>query len=146
MANKKEEIRLCKGCKTYKPISKFQQYVTMKGKVLRRRQCSNCRKRKPYSKEKRDKFYKAAKERRIRIKKELVKQLGGICFICGKEYPICCFDFHHKGGTLKKTEISKLIALQSKEKQLYEEIKKCMLVCSNCHRIIHWGGELKSQI
>jgi hypothetical protein len=30
---------------------------------------------------------------------------------------------------------------QNKEELLYKELKKCMMVCSNYHRIINLGGD-----
>lgn len=49
------------------------------------------------------------------------------CTDCGLEYPWYCMDFDHVGE--KKECISKI-----NKSMVLEEIKKCELVCSNCHR------------
>jgi hypothetical protein len=55
---------------------------------------------------------------------------------CG-EKEICCLDFHHPEPN-KDKGISCLVKQKSKRK-LMEEMKKCAVVCSNCHRKIHAG-------
>lgn len=54
------------------------------------------------------------------------------CLDCGKTFPTACMDFDHVRGT-KRLHIS---ALQNRSLTLLlEELEKCELVCSNCHRI-----------
>ena len=44
-------------------------------------------------------------------------------------------DFDHKDGKIKIASVSKLAFRKlANFKKLKEEIKKCDLVCSNCHR------------
>ena len=74
---------------------------------------------------------------RLRKKKfELVKILGGKCCIC--EYNKCnaALEFHHKGN--KEGSLAKMIRDISKQKAL-KELKKCILLCANCHRELHHG-------
>jgi len=57
------------------------------------------------------------------------------CSICG-ESRITCLDFHHINDDKYQT----LAILGSSDyslKAIKEEIKKCIVVCANCHRIIH---------
>lgn len=59
------------------------------------------------------------------------------CSRC-QENHIACLDFHHIDP--KSKEIGIAIALQknwSKERIL-EEINKCIVLCSNCHRKLHY--------
>lgn len=54
------------------------------------------------------------------------------CMDCGVSYPAIVMDFDHRGDksfSLAKGYWKYSIA------RLLEEIKKCDLVCSNCHRI-----------
>lgn len=53
---------------------------------------------------------------------------------CNESHP-ACIDFHHLGD--KEEAVSVLVALCNKEK-LLQEIEKCVPICSNCHRKIHW--------
>lgn len=49
-----------------------------------------------------------------------------------------CLDFHHKYG--KEFNVAESYTRYS-EKRLLDEIAKCDVVCSNCHRKIHAGYE-----
>jgi len=52
---------------------------------------------------------------------------------CGKIYPPYVMDFDHRDPSEKVLNLSKVYAF-GKEK-LLAEVKKCDIVCSNCHRI-----------
>lgn len=76
--------------------------------------------------------------RKHKLKTEFIKKLGGKCSICGLEYNGengSVFDFHHINPQEKDANPSKLLSC-SKEK-IEKELEKCILVCSNCHRLIH---------
>lgn len=64
---------------------------------------------------------------------------------CGRcsETHVSCLDFHHKDGEEKERGISSMIG-SCKLETIMEEIKKCEVVCANCHRKIHWNE--KSEI
>jgi predicted HNH restriction endonuclease len=63
--------------------------------------------------------------------------LGGKCSICGYNRCLNALEFHHNKG--KKEEVlSVLIRDFSKQKSL-KEIRKCILLCANCHRELHAG-------
>lgn len=55
------------------------------------------------------------------------------CLDCGKFYPYYVMDFDHVRGQ-KHKNVMELIPSLSKKK-IDEEIAKCEVVCSNCHRI-----------
>lgn len=59
------------------------------------------------------------------------------CFNCG-ENEACCLDFHHINPEDKIRNVSDWIRRKSK-KRIIEEINKCIIVCSNCHRRLHYG-------
>ena len=56
------------------------------------------------------------------------------CFDCGIKNPIV-LDFDHRDPKEKKFTISDLARVGWSLKFLNEEIKKCDVVCANCHRI-----------
>jgi hypothetical protein len=58
------------------------------------------------------------------------------CTVCGISHP-AVIDFHHPPGT-KTYGVNDLIA-RRKFKKAYEEIKKCIVLCANCHRIHHFN-------
>lgn len=57
------------------------------------------------------------------------------CLVCG-ESAIECLDFHHLRN--KEIEVTKLRKRGSIKKTV-EEIDKCVVLCSNCHRKVHAG-------
>ena len=68
---------------------------------------------------------------------KLAQYLGGIrCNHCGFTHTsFAPFDFHHKDPTTKDVTISD--AINRSWKNLILEVDKCILLCSNCHRIEH---------
>lgn len=71
------------------------------------------------------------------LKEEAIEFIGGkVCAKCGCNFlPICCYDFHHTKGA-KEHNISKLLSGTKLDQELKDELKKCVLLCANCHRII----------
>ena len=55
------------------------------------------------------------------------------CVDCGINYPHYVMDFDHVRGQ-KHANVMELVSTLSK-KRIDEEIAKCEIVCSNCHRI-----------
>jgi hypothetical protein len=55
------------------------------------------------------------------------------CVDCGINYPYYVMDFDHVRG-VKHANVMELVSTLSK-KRIDEEIAKCEIVCSNCHRI-----------
>lgn len=76
---------------------------------------------------------RALRERR---KKEIVDLIGGKCQICGYNRVIRNLAFHHISN--KKFTISSR-AFQYSMDSVLTEVKKCILVCHNCHGEIHDG-------
>lgn len=73
--------------------------------------------------------------RRRTAKTVCVMWLGVCCQDCGVEFPIDVYDFHHICDD-KEASISMLLANGSPE-AIADEVKKCVLLCANCHRIRH---------
>lgn len=72
------------------------------------------------------------RERRRAEIQEYKKSKG--CCLCGESDP-ACLDFHHLDSEEKEFEIAQLTLSKSK---MEEEIKKCVVICSNCHRKVHF--------
>lgn len=60
---------------------------------------------------------------------------GRKCMVCSfeSEHPI--YDLHHHDQEGKEYHISRII--HHSWDKIESELRKCILVCSNCHRIIH---------
>lgn len=76
------------------------------------------------------------KECQKRKKHLAVERMGGKCCICGYNKCLSALEFHHLDKDDKKEEPSYII-LRWKLDDCIEELSKCILVCSNCHREIH---------
>jgi uncharacterized membrane protein YheB (UPF0754 family) len=83
-------------------------------------------------------IYLKKKLRRNRLKEELVNFLGGKCSFCGYNKCMASLDFHHVENK-KDANLSKLFKNSSREKIL-KEVKRCILLCANCHRELHHKG------
>ena len=76
-------------------------------------------------------------QKRHRIKEQLVEYKGGKCEICGYNKCLNALDFHHRNPEEKEYALNTANYNKSFEK-LKKEVDKCILVCSNCHREIHF--------
>lgn len=81
--------------------------------------------------------YENVKSYRLRLKQRAVYVLGGKCQCCGYDKCIQALDFHHVNPEEKEYNFNEN-ANRSWD-HTKEEIKKCLLVCANCHREIHAG-------
>lgn len=94
------------------------------------------------ARESRRKHYYANKEahyQRNKVTKDRIKdfinECKTSCQVCGESEKIC-LDFHHLRD--KDMPVSQLAAYGSM-KRVKEEIDKCIVLCSNCHRKVHAG-------
>jgi hypothetical protein len=79
---------------------------------------------------------KAVVEFRQRRKRWAVEAFGGKCGICGYNKCVEALDFHHIDPTQKDFTLTASVA----NRQIFvEELKKCVCLCSNCHREVHSG-------
>lgn len=59
------------------------------------------------------------------------------CARCGEKHP-ACLEFHHRSAAEKEHNISQLCASNAGWERIQTEIDKCDVLCSNCHRKMHW--------
>lgn len=64
-----------------------------------------------------------------------INLLGGCCSKCKQVFDSVCYDLHHVDPTQKEFTIGENM-LVGKEK-FEAEVKKCVLLCANCHRLEH---------
>jgi len=108
----------CKGCKLYLPITEFHKDRSKKyGYGNRCKSCELVRSKQTY-----------------RGKRDYVREhKNKPCADCGGTYPYFAMQFDHRPGT------QKLFVLSSNMRKTFmaiaEEIKKCDVVCTNCHLI-----------
>ena len=85
-------------------------------------------KRKQYNYKKQQRRKKELRERLIKYKKILS------CVDCGKQ-DFRVIDFHHINSKEKKFNVGDMTRKGYSWKNMMKEIKKCIPLCSNCHRI-----------
>lgn len=72
-----------------------------------------------------------------KIKIESINLLGGCCRVCGYNNYNGALEFHHVDPNEKDADWT--IIKKRSEKRRIEELKKCVLLCSNCHKEVHAG-------
>lgn len=63
------------------------------------------------------------------------KQRSG-CRLCGENSSPDVLDFHHIDPGVKKMSITSMARMRGML-SILEEIEKCVVLCSNCHRKMH---------
>lgn len=72
------------------------------------------------------------------VKARAVIYKGGQCEDCKQSFPDCVYDFHHLDPNEKDFAISGQGIRHMTWKQIQDELDKCTLLCSNCHRLRHY--------
>ena len=60
------------------------------------------------------------------------------CSSCPENHP-STFDFHHLNGSKKDMDLSVAIHSGWGRERILKELSKCIVLCSNCHRKLHWN-------
>jgi hypothetical protein len=72
---------------------------------------------------------------RTERKKRAVKFKGGRCSKCGYSRCLAALHFHHPAGRKKEFEINRSMTMAWS--RIVKELKKCILLCANCHAEEH---------
>lgn len=88
--------------------------------------------------------YKKQQERAWSRKLELIKMMGGKCSKCGYDKNIAALDFHHLNPKEKSFQLDARHLSNTHMEKIMEEVKKCVLLCANCHREIHYPEQKMS--
>lgn len=79
--------------------------------------------------------YEYVKNSRHNLKQRLLYIMGNKCCICGYDKCPSALEFHHKNPKEKEYSLGENTNIGFEKAT--QEIKKCILVCANCHREIH---------
>lgn len=110
--------KICAKCKCEKPLSEFHK----KTKNIYHSYCKDC-------------LYTTQKERWKDRKQKAIELMGGKCSNCGYDKNYAALEFHHLNPNEKEFDFGKL--RQCKWETVVTELKKCVMLCSNCHRETH---------
>lgn len=127
------ETKICTKCGRELPLDSFNWRNKAKG--TRRSECKECHC--GYMKNK----YQQNKQQIGEIK----AQMG--CAKCGDSRAYV-LDFHHIDPTTKTNTIARLTSnrYDYDNKDLQAEIKKCIVLCANCHREWHYLQERNPEL
>ena len=134
------DVGCCNKCKEDKPWDEF--YPSARTTPRRQIWCKDCSKR--YFREKRgpdgkcygNQYTKKYRDRNYAITTETKANAG--CAHCDEDDPIC-LEFHHEDRKMKTYDIAQLVNSGCSIEKLRAEIKKCIVLCANCHRKVEAG-------
>lgn len=108
-------------------------------KICRKCYILNKKKTPEEMKEIRKGYAKNAEIKRKTFKNIIIDERGGCCEKCNKSFPEFVYHFHHLNPEEKETNPSSLFR-QSDIGKIRKELRNCIMVCANCHMIIHWDN------
>jgi hypothetical protein len=78
------------------------------------------------------------KKRQLEIRNWFMRYKSALCCVdCGISHP-AVLQFHHRNRLEKSFNISDVVRKANSLKQIMNEIKKCDVLCVNCHAKRHW--------
>lgn len=129
------EMKSCRVCKEDKPLKAFHLNKSCKqGVVGTCRSCTGERVSGWYITN-RSRRQSVANEKNRSRKQKVVDHFGGKCHDCSGIFPNCVFQFHHLDPSQK--DINPSGAMARNEETMWIELKKCVMLCANCHMIRH---------
>lgn len=72
-------------------------------------------------------------------KRRMVESMGSSCHVCGYDTCTDALAFHHLEPHEKELSFGAIRANPKSWAKIVEELRKCILVCHNCHSEIHAG-------
>ena len=127
----------CSGCHQDKPETEFHRSSRMKRGY--QSQCKECNKQAVLKHIHNNPGHnqavrKARRDDLARRVREWKRERG--CACCPENEPVC-LELHHLDPTTKEAQPSDLI--RRSWEAFIEEAKKCIILCSNCHKKYHAG-------
>ena len=132
------ELRRCSKCEIDKPLSGFTRNKAKKcGYNSYCKECNKDYQKKHYEDNKLN--YIDKKNNRKNVLKEHINsiKLKNKCSRCSED-DIACLDFHHIDDKDKDFNIGEAVKRGISIDKINNEIDKCLVLCSNCHRKLHY--------
>lgn len=136
-------MKICHMCKEKKPLFEFNKNKTKKdGYGSECRSCMKILRKNHYDRNKDQIINDIAKRKQKRLiwLKNFKSNLS--CEKCGENH-IATLDFHHKNPKKKEFQIGYAVRYGYGKEKILNEIKKCNILCSNCHRKLHWKEQMR---
>ena len=134
------EMKICNKCSIDKPDDEFawkNKAAGIKQQICK--QCVRAMSKQNYldNKDRHVRVCRDATRARVERLREYIASLNLKCERCGENHP-GVLDFHHTDPTVKESSVSVLIGQGCSFAKVEREIQKCIVLCSNCHRKVHW--------
>lgn len=124
-------MRICPRCEINKNDNDFHKHK-IRGLQTYCKKCQKVRDKNTYQKNKKH-IIELAEIRRLKTREWHRHLKQGVSCECGEDDPRC-LDYHHRNTNEKLYNVSDMVKSNHSRKKILEEIKKCDLICSNCHR------------
>lgn len=132
------EEKFCNGCQKSKP--KTEEYFYRRGHTLQAK-CIDCQSgyHKQHYLDNIEDYKGRASERNSKLLEEIRAYIRAQkdvpCQDCGLKYPYYVMDFDHRPDEEKLYNLAEMARQKFSLEKIKQEIAKCDIVCSNCHRI-----------
>ena len=129
--NELTETKVCARCGETKPLSDYHKSST--GQYTYCRDCRNEYDRRYYRERGRLARLARGRAQLVVARRWMADIKTGVpCVDCGETFPIYVMHWDHLPQYEKTSDISDMVNARTREAVL-EELKKCELVCANCH-------------
>lgn len=117
------ETKKCSKCGRELPLDQFNWRDKTKG--TRRADCKEC--------------HSAFMKKKYQEKRTEIQDLKSqyCCAKCGESRGYV-LDFHHINPDEKENTIARMISNNYTLSKVHDEVKKCVVLCANCHREFHY--------
>lgn len=130
-------MKTCTKCKDEKDLSEFNKRSSAPDGLAHQCKACNSKNLKKHYQENKTYYRDKADKHKEKLRQYVDEYKGNKgCFMCG-ESRHWVLDFHHTDNN-KEYNISDLMLKIQSPKKLKAEIEKCEVVCSNCHRDLHY--------
>ena len=132
----REGMKICSACALEKSSDEFSR----KGGALQSK-CKACQRayHRLYYQRNKSRFITKNRRNKNRQRKRLRDILSEVkhrpCQDCGGSFHPWVMELDHREGTKKEAAVANLISKGCTDARLLAEMKKCDVVCANCHRM-----------
>lgn len=94
-----------------------------------------------FSKNKQD-YVNRAEQYRVKLYEWYIElKSEQCCSICGEDKH-WRLDYHHRDPSTKSDGVSQMIGKGKSKEKIINEMKKCDILCKNCHADVHYYGDM----
>ncbi len=138
-------MKICHNCQEEKLKSEFNKNKAKKdGLGSTCRVCMKIFRKRHYDANKVNIVSDVKKHRRTKRNWFVKLREGLVCTRCGESHP-ATLDFHHIDPSNKEFTISHGVRSCFSGDRILKEMEKCIVICSNCHRRLHWDENIMPQ-